>query len=113
MAKQVVIASSVTPKDVNDVLLSLETTYDIPDAVQPTNRKGGDTSKVVIVPVEMAYSIIGRGHSAFVTTRSEEESEACLICGGGAMCTLTKSLKKLLIVQTKDSSNSDSTCRLP
>ncbi len=43
MAKQVVIASSVTPKDVNDALLSQETTYDIPDVVQPpaTDRKGG------------------------------------------------------------------------
>ncbi len=48
MSKQVVIASSVTPKDVNDVLLSQETTYDIPDAVQLTDRKGEDTSKVII-----------------------------------------------------------------
>ena len=44
MAKQVVIASSVTPKKVNDALLSPETTYDIPDAVRPTNSKGGDTT---------------------------------------------------------------------
>ncbi len=38
MAKQVVVASSVTPKDVNYGLRSPETTYDIPDAVQPTDR---------------------------------------------------------------------------
>ena len=44
MAKKVVIASSVTPKDVNDALLSQETTgtYDIPDVVPATERKGGD-----------------------------------------------------------------------
>ncbi len=41
MAKQVVIASSVTPKDVNDALLSQETTYDIPYVVQPTYRVFG------------------------------------------------------------------------
>ncbi len=69
MAKQVVIASSVTLMDVNDVLLSRETTYDIPNAVQQTDRKGGDTRKVIIIPVEMANSITGKAHSAFVTTR--------------------------------------------
>ncbi len=40
MAKQAVIASSVTPKDVNNALLSQETTYDIPDVFQPTDRRG-------------------------------------------------------------------------
>ncbi len=38
MAKQVVIASSVTPKDVNDAILSQETTYDIPDVVRITAK---------------------------------------------------------------------------
>ena len=75
MAKQVVIASSVTPKDVNDVLLSQETTYDIPYAVKTTDRKEGDTSKVIIIPVETANFITGKAHSAFVTTKSEEELE--------------------------------------
>ncbi len=71
MAKQVVIASSVTPQDANDVLLSPETTYDIPGVVQPTDRKGGYTRKVTIIPVETANFITGKAHSAFVTTRSE------------------------------------------
>ncbi len=75
MVKQVVIASSVTPKDVNDILLSQETTYDIPDAIQQTNRKGGDTSKVIIpvILVEAANFNTGKAHSVFVTTRSKEE----------------------------------------
>ncbi len=38
MGKQVVIASSVTPKDVNDRLHLLKTTYDKPDIVHPTRR---------------------------------------------------------------------------
>ena len=45
MAKQVVTASSVTPGEVNDSSQLPETTYDIPDIVQPTKRKGGDTDK--------------------------------------------------------------------
>ncbi len=69
MVKQVVIASSATPKDVNDVLLLQETTFDIPAAFQSTNRKGGDTCKVIIIPVETANFITGKAHSAFVTTR--------------------------------------------
>jgi hypothetical protein len=90
MAKQVVIASSATPKDVNDALLTQEPTYDIPDVVQLTDRKGGDTSKVIIIPVEAANFITGKAHCAYVTTRSEEDLEDCLICDGGATCILTK-----------------------
>ena len=48
MAKQVVIASSVTPRELNDSSQLPETTYDIPDIVQPTKRKGGNTDKVII-----------------------------------------------------------------
>ncbi len=73
MAKQVVIASSATSKDVNYVLLTQETTCDIPDVVQLTDKKGGDTSKVIIIPVEKANFITSKAHCAFVTTRSEEE----------------------------------------
>jgi hypothetical protein len=66
MAKQVVIASSATPKDVDDALLTqetlTETIYDIPDVVQQTDRKGGDTSKVIIIPVETANFITGKAH---------------------------------------------------
>ena len=51
MAKQVVIASSVTPREFNDSSQSPETTYDIPDIVQPTKLQGGDTDKVIIIPV--------------------------------------------------------------
>ncbi len=45
MAKQVVIASSATSKDVNDALLTKETTCNIPNVIQPTDRKGGDITK--------------------------------------------------------------------
>ncbi len=62
MEKQVVIASSVTSKDVTDALLTQETTYDIPFVVQPTERKGGNTSKVIIIPVETANFITGKAH---------------------------------------------------
>ncbi len=47
------IALSVTPKDANDAILLQETTYDIPD-VEPTDRKGGDNLKVIIIPAETA-----------------------------------------------------------
>ena len=70
--KQVVIASSLTSKDVNDALLSQETTYDIPDVVQPTDRKGGDNSKAIIIPAETASYITGKIRGAYVTTRSDE-----------------------------------------
>ena len=88
MAKQVVIASSVTPMDVCDGSHLQETTYDVPDIVQPTSRKGGDPRKVIVIPEETANFITGKAHSAFVTTRSEEEMEDALICDGGATCTL-------------------------
>ncbi len=101
------IASSVTPKDVNDAILSQETTYDIPYVVQPTDRKGGDNSKVIIIPAETAFHITGKIRGAYVTTRSDEELEDCLICDGGATCTLTKSLEncslckpKVVVIQT-------------
>jgi hypothetical protein len=58
----------------------MSTTYYIPDAVQLTDRKGGDTSKVISIPVETVDFITGKAHSAFVTTRSEEELEDFLIC---------------------------------
>ena len=78
MAKQVVIASSVTPGEFNDSSQLPETTYDIPDIVQPTTWKGGDTDKVIIIPVETC----NYAHSAFVSTRSIKEMEDALICGG-------------------------------
>ena len=68
MAKQVVIASSVTPREHNDNSQLPETTYDIPDIVQPTKRKGGDTDKVIIITVETCIFIMGHAHSAFVST---------------------------------------------
>ena len=86
----------MTPKDVNDAILSQETTYDIPDVIQPTDRKGGDNSKVIIIPEETAFRITGKIRGAYVTTRSDKELEDCLICDGGATCTLTKSLENVL-----------------
>jgi hypothetical protein len=107
MAKQVVIASSVTPNDVINAILSQETNYDIPDVVQPTERKGGDNSKVIIIPEETAFRITGKIRGAYVTTRSDKELEDCLICNGGATCTLRKSLgdcfpckPKVVVIQT-------------
>ncbi len=107
MAKQVVIASSMTPHHVMDVLLLPETTQDIFHAVQPTDRKGGDTRKIIIIPVETASFYIGKEQSAFVTTRSEEELEDCLVCDEGATCTSAKNLEncslcepKVVIIQT-------------
>ena len=83
MSKQVVIASSVTPGEFNDSLRLPETTYDIPDIVQPTKRKGGDTVKVIIIPVETCNFIMGHAQSAFVSTRSINDMEDALICDGG------------------------------
>ena len=40
-SKQVVIASSMTPMDVNDISSRLETTVDVPDSCQEPDRKRG------------------------------------------------------------------------
>ncbi len=72
----VVIISSVTPMNFNDISHLPETTYDTPDIVQQTNRKTwkrGDTDKVIIILVESAEFITGKAHSAFVSTRSIED----------------------------------------
>ena len=78
MAKQVVIASSVTPREFNVRSQLPETTYYIPGIVQPTKRKGGDTDKVIIIPVETSNFIMGHAHSAFVSTRSINDMEDAL-----------------------------------
>jgi hypothetical protein len=77
------------------------------DVVQLTDRKGGDNSKVIIIPAESASYITGKIRSAYVTTRSDEEWEDCLVCDGGATCTLMKSLEncslckpKVVVIQT-------------
>ncbi len=75
MTKQVVIASSVTNMDVNDLP---ETTYDMHSIAQPTNRKGGDTDKVIFIPEDTAIFIAGKAQSAFVSTRTIGEGHyAC------------------------------------
>ncbi len=51
-SKQVVIASSMTPMDVNDISSRPETTYDVPESCQEPNRKEGDTANVIIIPTE-------------------------------------------------------------
>ena len=66
VAKLVVIASSVTPSELNDSSQLQDTTYDLPDIAQPTKRKGGDTDKVIIIPVETCNFIVGHARSAFV-----------------------------------------------
>ncbi len=71
MTKQVVIASSVTTKDVNDVLFLPEVTYDIPNAVQPTDRNEG---KVIIIPVGTANSITGKAHSVRLSPPDQKKN---------------------------------------
>ena len=39
---QIVIVSSMTPMDVNDISSRLETTVDVPDSCQEPDRKGGE-----------------------------------------------------------------------
>ena len=51
-SKQVVVTSSVTPSEVNNISHSPETIYDIPDSYQLSNRKQGDTVKAIIIPVD-------------------------------------------------------------
>ena len=101
MAKQVVIVSSVTPRELNDSSQLPETTYDIPVIVRPTKWKRGDTYKVIIIPVETSYFIMGHAQSAFVSTRSINDIEDALICNGGATCTLTKSLENCTLCKPK------------
>ena len=98
MAKQVVISSSVTPRELNDSPQLPETTYDNPDIVQPTKRKGGDTDKVIIIPVETCNFIMGHAQSAFVSTRSIDDMEDAFICDVGATCTLTRSLENSIVL---------------
>ncbi len=76
-------------------------------SLEPTDRKEEDTSKVIIIPVESANLFTGKAHCSLITTKSEEESEDCLICDGGATCTWTKSLEssslckpKVVVIQT-------------
>ena len=78
MSKQVEIASSVTPGEFNDSSQLPETTNDIPDNVQPTKRKGGDTDKVIIMQTTIFF--MGHAQSAFVSTRSIDDTEDALIC---------------------------------
>ena len=63
-SKQVVIASSTTPMDVNDIMISSrqETTDDVPESCQEPNRKRGDTAKVIIIPTETDNYIMGLVH---------------------------------------------------
>jgi hypothetical protein len=105
MSKQVVTASSVTPIDVNERSRLPESTYDIPDIVQQISRKGGDTNKVIIIPVETANVITDKAHSAFVSTRSIEDEGNSLICDRGATCTLTKSLEICILYKVTTTIN--------
>jgi hypothetical protein len=69
-SKQVVIASSMSCMYFNDISSRPKTTDDVAESCQEPNRKGGDTVKVIIIPTETANYIMGRVHSAFVSTRS-------------------------------------------
>ena len=118
-SKQVVIASSMTPMDVNDISSRPETTDDVPESCQEPNRKVGDTAKVIIIPTETANYIMGHAHSAFVSTRTMSDMEDALICGGGATFTLTKTLEnrtqckpKVVEIQTVQGATITSTIHL-
>ena len=58
-------------------------------------------AKVIIIPTETANYIMGRAHSAFVSTRSVADMEDALICDGGATCTLTKTLENCIQCKPK------------
>ena len=107
-SKQVVIASSMTPTqmDVNDISSRQETTDNVPESCKEPDRKGGDTTKLITIPAETANFIMGRAHSAFVSTRSVSDMQDALICDGGATCTLTKTLENCT-GQTKGGGHSD------
>ena len=81
-SKQVVIASSMIPMEVNDKSSRPETTDDVPESCQEPNRKGGDTAKVIIIPAETetANYILGQAHYAFVSTRPVANIEDAQIC---------------------------------
>jgi hypothetical protein len=80
MAKQVEIALSVL-QGVTDGLLSPETTHDIPDAVQLNDRKGGDTRKVIIIPVETDYFM---ANSAFLC--KIKKNDICFHASPACIC---------------------------
>ncbi len=61
-SKQVMIASSMTPIDVNDISSRPETIDDIPESCREPNRKRGDTANVIIIGTETANYIMGRAH---------------------------------------------------
>ena len=65
------------------------------------NRKGGDTDKVVIIPVEAANYIMGQALHASVSTTWIEDMENTLICDGGATCTPTKCLENCSVCKPK------------
>ena len=73
MAKQVVIASSVTPRELNDNSQLPETTYDLPEIVHSTKRKAGDTDKVIIIPVETCNFIMGHAHTSHLVHLSAQD----------------------------------------
>ncbi len=109
----------MTPMDINAISSLLKTTDDVPESCQEPNRKGGDTAKMIIIPRETSNYIMGRAHSAFVSTKSVEEMEDTLICDGGATCTLTKILEtctqcklKVVEIQTAEGATIMSTTHL-
>jgi hypothetical protein len=69
-SKQVVIASSMTSIDVDNISSRPKTTDYVPESCQEPNRKGGDAAKVILIPTEAASYIMGRAHSAFASVRS-------------------------------------------
>ncbi len=56
-SKQVMIASAMTPIDVNGILSLLETTDNVPDSCREPDRKGEDTTKVIIIPTECCQKL--------------------------------------------------------
>ncbi len=98
---QVMKASSMTPRDVQDGSFSPDTTKDIPYELQSSKRKGGDTDEGIFIPESTMNIIMNRPESAFISTRVLADIEDALICDGGATFTLTKSLENCTRVQQK------------
>jgi hypothetical protein len=98
---QVMKASSMLPRDVQDGSFSPDTTKDITHELQSSKRKGGDTDQEIFIPESTMNIIIDRPESAFVSTRVLADMEDALMCDGGATSTLTKSLGNCTPVQQK------------
>jgi hypothetical protein len=78
-----------------------DTTKDIPDELQSSKRKRGDTDEAIFIPEPTVNIVTDRAQSAFASTRSIAALEDALICDCGATSTLTRSLENCAHVRPK------------